>query len=313
MNKKVSRKIISNLFLLICIFLVSCSNQTSLENINKDNVTEVNMTEEKEDSLNLRLNEVKTIMEINDYKNLHISYDTSNMVEFGTDPSGNKIKWIVLEKEQDKVLLLSHHVIDCKCFNDDGTPCTWETCSLRKWLNNEFYNDAFSAEEKDKILTTYVNSNEYVNDICNYPVGNNTEDKIYCLSREESIKYFGNAVEYEHKIGKTKYQFELNMKSLSTSTSYARNVNNYGYQLSQLDEDELNKFADVWVDALNRDENYRTAVVKSMRNIAPYWLRTLSVDNDYACAIKANGDLEVFNEVNCVDIGVRPLMWVKYN
>ena len=47
------------------------------------------------------------------------------------------IQWIVLEVVKDeKVLLLSQNAIACKPFNYGFGDCTWETSSLRKWLNS---------------------------------------------------------------------------------------------------------------------------------------------------------------------------------
>ena len=73
-------------------------------------------------------------------------YDTSNGKE--------DIEWLVLDKKDDAVLIISKHVLEDKSFgrNDD----TWETCSLRKWLNADFINDAFSTAEQSKIQSTQV-------------------------------------------------------------------------------------------------------------------------------------------------------------
>jgi len=63
---------------------------------------------------------------------------------------------------------------------------TWETCTLRKYLNNEFYNQ-FGSEEKDRIrLTSLVNSD---NQEWHTFGGNNTSDYIFLLSLAEAEKY----------------------------------------------------------------------------------------------------------------------------
>ncbi|WP_237566464.1 DUF6273 domain-containing protein [Paenibacillus sp. EZ-K15] len=36
---------------------------------------------------------------------------------------------------------------------------TWHDCDLRKWLNDEFYNTAFNAAEKEVIKTTHCTDN----------------------------------------------------------------------------------------------------------------------------------------------------------
>lgn len=105
-------------------------------------------------------------------------YDTSNGKE--------DIKWLVLDKKDDAVLVISKHVLEDKSFgrNDD----TWETCSLRKWLNGDFINDAFSPEEQSKLQITNVSADK--NPKFDVDSGNATMDKVFLLSVAEVEKYF---------------------------------------------------------------------------------------------------------------------------
>ncbi len=76
--------------------------------------------------------------------------------------SDEPVDWLVLEvdEENHKALLISRYGLDAKLYNATETNVTWETCTLRSWLNREFLNEAFSAEEQQAILTTAVdNSN----------------------------------------------------------------------------------------------------------------------------------------------------------
>ena len=100
------------------------------------------------------------------------------------------IEWNVLAKEGDRVLLISKYALDCKQYNTELTDVTWETCSLRQWLNGTFLNDAFSTEEQSLIQDTYVSADE--NPKYNTNPGNATTDKIFLLSKNEAIKYFGS-------------------------------------------------------------------------------------------------------------------------
>ena len=107
-------------------------------------------------------------------------YDTSNGKE--------DIKWLVLDKKDDAVLVISKHVLEDKSFgrNDD----TWETCSLRKWLNGDFINDAFSPEEQSKLQITNVSADK--NPKFDVDSGNATMDNIFLLSAPEAEKYFAS-------------------------------------------------------------------------------------------------------------------------
>ena len=66
------------------------------------------------------------------------------------------IEWVVLQKEGNKALLISRYGLDAQPYNAEYTDATWETCTLRTWLNSTFLNKAFTAEEQKAILTTSV-------------------------------------------------------------------------------------------------------------------------------------------------------------
>ena len=89
------------------------------------------------------------------------------------------IEWFILAKEDNKVLIISDKALDRKPYNTSKTNITWESCSLRKWLNDTFLNAAFSAEEQAIIQSTKVS--------------NATTDKVFLLSSEEVLNYFSSA------------------------------------------------------------------------------------------------------------------------
>lgn len=100
----------------------------------------------------------------------------------------NDLKWRVLKKQEDEALLITEGIVADKPYNENGGEATWENCTLRKWLNEDFYNDTFTEEEKEFIkMTTLSNPDnpEYGTD-----GGNDTKDKIFLLSIQEQQKYF---------------------------------------------------------------------------------------------------------------------------
>lgn len=101
-----------------------------------------------------------------------------------------KIEWIVLEKKNGKILVISKYALDCMPYNTDDSSVTWETCSLRAWLNNEFINNAFTGEQQSMIQTIKVAN--YDNSRYNTDGGNNTKDKVFILSIDEVNKYFAS-------------------------------------------------------------------------------------------------------------------------
>ena len=102
------------------------------------------------------------------------SADVGDEIMFGKYEQDNinteneYIEWIVLKKEPGKILALSKYVLDGRKYNDTGFSFSnfdrrWKDCYLREWLNNDFYEDAFSDEEKNNILlSTYKETRDYV-------------------------------------------------------------------------------------------------------------------------------------------------------
>ena len=120
-----------------------------------------------------------------------------NIVTFGSYEQDNNtsngqedIEWIVLATEGDKSLIISKYALDCRKYNTEYTSVTWETCSLRTWLNETFYNSAFSTAEQAQILKTTVTDDK--NPDYSTSPGNDTKDNVFLLSITEANKYFSS-------------------------------------------------------------------------------------------------------------------------
>ena len=100
------------------------------------------------------------------------------------------IEWLVLEVKDGKALVISKYALYCKQYNTNYTDVTWEACTLRRWLNNNFINAAFSAEEKAMIHTVTVSADK--NPKYNTNPGNATQDQVFLLSITEANKYFSS-------------------------------------------------------------------------------------------------------------------------
>lgn len=104
----------------------------------------------------------------------------------GTD--NTPIEWIILERKDDKALVISKYALDAMAYNTDASSATWENCFLRKWLNNDFYNRAFSVDEKKNIVRGKVTADK--NPEYDTNPGSDTTDNIFLLSISEANKYF---------------------------------------------------------------------------------------------------------------------------
>lgn len=126
-----------------------------------------------------------------------ITAKTGEYVNFGSYEQDNNtsngkeiIEWQVIEKEDDRVLVISKYALDSKSYNTSRSSTDWENCSLRQWLNSSFISEAFDSEEQALIQNTDVSADK--NPDYNTSPGNNTTDKIFLLSYDEFDKYFSS-------------------------------------------------------------------------------------------------------------------------
>ena len=206
-------------------------------------------------------------------------FAVGNYVTFGTYPqtkAGNDatpIEWLVLARDGDKALLISRYGLDAQPYNKDNTIVTWETCTLRTWLNSTFYNKAFSSAEQAAILTTNVdNSENQCYSGWNASGGNNTQDKVFLLSYAEANKYFD-----------VTHDNSSNTKSRVAPTAYA---------IAQ----------GAW-----KDSSYETA---DGIDAGWWWLRSPGYSRRNAADVSHDGSLH-FARVNYASGSVRPALWVN--
>lgn len=101
------------------------------------------------------------------------------------------IEWEVISKQKGKALLISKKCLIKSKYNEaKDVDVTWATCSLRKWLNGDFYKTAFNSKEKKYIITTKVKTADNI--INKTKGGSATNDKVFILSKEETQKYLTN-------------------------------------------------------------------------------------------------------------------------
>lgn len=119
--------------------------------------------------------------------------------QFGTYEN-EPITWIVLENDNGKLLLITEDVLEPMEYHDEKGSITWELCSLRKWLNGEFFDSSFTEKEKDMIIKTEVRNDD--NKEFDIDGGNDTKDNVFILSADEAAKYFSSDEERNVNNGK---------------------------------------------------------------------------------------------------------------
>ena len=183
------------------------------------------------------------------------------------------IEWRVLEIKDGKALIISEYLLEPFVYNIELTDVTWENSTLRKWLNTTFYDTAFSESEKNSIQTVTIKNPD--NPVRGTEGGNDTEDKVFCLSLEEVQLYFKDT--NERMAAPTKYAVRRGAQTNDDST--LANGLKTGWWWLRTPASSSNRAADV--------DCYG------------------NIDVDFIKGSDVDGSL-VFDEDNCV----RPAVWV---
>ena len=183
--------------------------------------------------------------------------------------------WKVLDIKDDKALLITNEIIEKGAFNDVYEAIDWGGSSLRKYLNDPFLRENFTEDEQGKIVqvmnTTPDNAWFYTSG------GGDTLDKIFLLSLEEVVEYFGDSGQLENT---------------------NPNTDNHA-------EDEYSEY--------NINDEYNTERIAWYDDgtAAWWWLRSMGHTSKFAAAVTHSGRLEVGGYFVQEELGVRPVIWVQ--
>lgn len=183
------------------------------------------------------------------------------------------VKWKVLEVSDDDIFVMAEQTLDCQKYDSSKySSVTWETSTLRKWLNEKFIGQAFSAEEQKLIKQTNVTNPR--NSVYSIDGGKNTTDQIYILSEEE--------------VQNTKYGF----CQITNEFSQTRNpaASDYSY---------------------SKGTHYSEFAADSREKGSYWWLRTPGKSLSQAAGI-INGKFDLEGSaVGCANLGIIPVMHLK--
>ena len=100
--------------------------------------------------------------------------------------------WRVLDLQGGQALIITDRLIDRRPYHHTSEDVTWETSEIRQWLNSEFL-DRFNQQELERIAFTLITTgdNQWLGSRST-PGGNNTTDRVFLLSIEEVVRYFGD-------------------------------------------------------------------------------------------------------------------------
>ena len=112
------------------------------------------------------------------------SFEQDNDLSNGPEP----ISWRVLSVEGEKALIISDKCLDARPYHTESEAVTWETSTLRAWLNGDFLMATFTSEEQEAVLTAAVNNE---NDPSREAGGGrDTNDKVFLLNVSEANSLF---------------------------------------------------------------------------------------------------------------------------
>ena len=199
-------------------------------------------------------------------------YKIREVISFGS------CYWRVLDIQNDAALIITEEIIEQRPYHDAYKSITWADCTLRKYLNNEFYN-SFNASDKSRIITV-TNKNP------SHPWygtnnGKDTHDRIFVLSLEEAVcKYFGDSSANLYKRGdKQKYWFERKDENNSKRSAIFKGSEGW-----------------YW-----------------LRTIGRVGVKAVYVKRDGCIGIQGNNILKGnLSEGKCAG-GVRPALWLRTN
>ena len=144
------------------------------------------------------------------------------------------VKWRILSVDASgNALLLADKNIEIMEYNTTDTDVTWETCTLRSFLNSYgpesniceedyeaggFLMTAFNAKERSAIKTTFVANPD--NPVYDTKGGNDTGDKVFLLSLDEAMNpaygFTANRLKHEYYEGRYSTDADATRTALNT-------------------------------------------------------------------------------------------------
>ena len=119
-------------------------------------------------------------------------HEIGDIIQFGA------YQWRVLDVQAGRALIISVNVLEQRIYHAQSGSITWADCSLRNYLNDAFYNsEAFTSSDRSRIVqVTNTNANNQWYDTNG---GTNTLDRIFLLSLNEVVDYFGDSGQLANK------------------------------------------------------------------------------------------------------------------
>ncbi len=95
--------------------------------------------------------------------------------------------WTILTESDGKYLVLCDEIVAYRAYQEDGSAVTWENSDIRAYLNGEFLENTFTAEEQALIIESEISNPANLH----YGIdgGSATTDRVFLLDLEEAEAY----------------------------------------------------------------------------------------------------------------------------
>lgn len=248
-----------------------------------------------------------------------------------TSNGPEQIQWRVINydvNDSNYYLILSELILEYAPFDNgiadrtvdvgesisEETVATWEKSSIRRWLNNDFYNNAFSQDEKLHIDGSTLHTSGWEEYASEYPDeyggsinyggtigGNDTVDNVFLLSVEELTAAYG--------VGKNLMGKFIIPQAISNASDHAINSGLNSYSIRNILGDEMGNYTEVFNE---RYAPYMEQRVIDNGYISGWYLRSGGCWNDGTTAMLIRADGSFCPDYEKKDCGgIRPAMWIK--
>lgn len=248
----------------------------------------------------------------NRFKFSRTDYEEGDHVWYGRyeqdrrDSNGSEpVEWIVIAKEDDRMLLMSACVLDTHIFSTSARDnMCWADSDLRIWLNEQFYSNVFSEEEKKEVLLSKLRNEEYQSWTQTYvsEKTDDSEDYVFLLSIQEAEEYLDFDASFDAYTGTGK-----NVKKAWTEWASAAFLAPVTPQaiLNGAKESQ-------WTNSGAFDHGDEYAGNYYSRG---YWLRSVIAKEKYRSRAIAYIDMDhIYYYTDFTkDMGIRPCIWVALN
>lgn len=215
-----------------------------------------------------------------------------NYEQDGNEGNGKEaIAWYVLDTTDETMTLLSVKILDVISYSTEQEKTTWEDSEVRQWLNDKFYKAAFSDTEQNDILTTIVEN----------AIGD-TEDKVYLMSHQEFVSYFGVNAEALKDMPTVKENELRNLKNLEQLDSRI---------FAEGTKKALAGGLWFWTEETTLEYlKFQNVDYSGANGNSAWWLRTADANGPSAYTISANGDVDSLQYVDSTE-GIRPVIRIQ--